>query len=62
MALRYHGALPRATAIPGSTAMRLRFLEDQEVTLFAAIPVGILAGIVTTLFKDALEASGLVMF
>ncbi|KAB0603158.1 ClcB-like voltage-gated chloride channel protein [Cupriavidus pauculus] len=42
--------------------MRLRFLEDQEVTLFAAIPVGILAGIVTTLFKDALEASGLVMF
>ncbi|MGO4304858.1 ClcB-like voltage-gated chloride channel protein [Cupriavidus sp. RAF12] len=42
--------------------MRLRFLEDQEVTLFAAIPVGILAGIVTTLFKEALEASGLVMF
>ena len=42
--------------------MRLRFLEDQEVTLFAAIPVGILAGIVTTLFKAALESSGLVMF
>ncbi len=42
--------------------MRLRFLEDQEVTLFAAIPVGILAGIVTTLFKTALESSGLVMF
>lgn len=42
--------------------MRFRFIEDQEVTLFAAIPVGLLAGIVTTLFKDALEASGLVMF
>jgi len=42
--------------------MRFRFLEDQEVTLFAAIPVGLLAGVVTTLFKDALEASGLVMF
>jgi CIC family chloride channel protein len=52
---------------PGAPAtlivpMRLRFLEDQEVTLFAAIPVGILAGIVTTLFKTALESSGLVMF
>ena len=42
--------------------MRFRFVEDQEVTLFAAIPVGLLAGIVTTLFKEALEASGLVMF
>lgn len=42
--------------------MRFRFLEDQEVTLFAAIPVGILAGIATTLFKTALETSGLVMF
>jgi len=42
--------------------MRLRFLEDQEVTLFAAIPVGIAAAIVTTGFKEALEASGVVMF
>lgn len=42
--------------------MRLRFLEDQEVTLFAAIPVGIAAAIVTTAFKEALEASGVVMF
>ncbi|MGO4332783.1 ClcB-like voltage-gated chloride channel protein [Cupriavidus sp. 2TAF22] len=42
--------------------MRFRFIEDQEVTLFTAIPVGIAAAIVTTLFKEALDASGLVMF
>lgn len=42
--------------------MRFRFLEDQEVTLFAAIPVGIAAGVVTTLFKEALESTGAVVF
>ncbi len=42
--------------------MRFRFIEDQEVTLFAAIPVGIVAAIATTLFKAALEAGGLVLF
>ena len=42
--------------------MRLRFLEDQEVTLFAAIPVGIVAAIATTLFKEALEGAGVVLF
>ncbi|CAG2149138.1 Voltage-gated ClC-type chloride channel ClcB [Cupriavidus yeoncheonensis] len=42
--------------------MRFRFLEDQEVTLFAAIPVGILAAIATTLFKEALERAGVVIF
>ncbi|WP_237717020.1 chloride channel protein [Cupriavidus basilensis] len=42
--------------------MRFRFIEDQEVTLFTAIPVGIAAAIVTTLFKEALDASGYVMF
>ncbi|MFS8976903.1 ClcB-like voltage-gated chloride channel protein [Cupriavidus necator] len=42
--------------------MRLRFLEDQEVTLFAAIPVGIVAAIATTLFKEALEGAGVVVF
>jgi len=42
--------------------MRFRFLEDQEVTLFAAIPVGILAAIATTLFKEALERAGYVLF
>ncbi|PZX30474.1 putative voltage-gated chloride channel, clcB-like [Cupriavidus phytorum] len=42
--------------------MRLRFLEDQEVTLLAAIPVGIVAAIATTLFKEALDGAGFVLF
>ncbi|WP_354673278.1 ClcB-like voltage-gated chloride channel protein [Cupriavidus alkaliphilus] len=42
--------------------MRLRFLEDQEVTLLAAIPVGIVAAIATTLFEEALEGAGVVLF
>lgn len=42
--------------------MRFTFLEDQEVTLFAAIPVGVAAGIVTTLFKAALDGAGVVLF
>nr|WP_115708237.1 ClcB-like voltage-gated chloride channel protein [Cupriavidus taiwanensis] len=42
--------------------MRLRFLEDQEVTLLAAIPVGIVAAIATTLFKEALDGAGIVLF
>jgi len=62
VALRYHGDHPSRAPHTLLIVMRLRFLEDQEVTLFAAIPVGILAGIVTTLFKTALESSGLVMF
>lgn len=51
-----------ATAQPPPSVMRFRFLEDQEVTLFAAIPVGIVAAIATSLFKSALEASGIALF
>lgn len=61
MTLRYHGSTP-CPRLPRPLAMRFRFLEDQEVTLFAAIPVGILAGVVTTLFKAALDGAGLVVF
>jgi CIC family chloride channel protein len=42
--------------------MRLAHLEDQEIILLAAIPVGLGAAIVTTLFKMALEGSGIVLF
>ncbi len=42
--------------------MRFRFIEDQEVILFAAIPVGVAAAIATTLFREALEGSGLLLF
>jgi CIC family chloride channel protein len=42
--------------------MRFRHLEDQEVVLLAAIPVGIAAALVTTAFKYALETSGVLMF
>ncbi|MGT2495181.1 hypothetical protein ACU4GD_44525 [Cupriavidus basilensis] len=74
MALRYHGGqarpgpawpCPAGTGMPSpdpsspdDVTMRFRFIEDQEVTLFTAIPVGIAAAIVTTLFKEALDASG----
>lgn len=42
--------------------MRLHYLEDHEITLLAAIPVGVLAAIATTLFTEALEQAGGVIF
>lgn len=42
--------------------MRLRFIEDTELTLLAAVPVGIAAAFVTTLFKAALAASGYALY
>ncbi len=42
--------------------MRFPFLEDHEAILFTAVPVGICAALVTTAFKEALDASGYAMF
>lgn len=42
--------------------MRFTFLNDQRSILFAAVPVGIAAAVATTAFKQALEATGLLLF
>ena len=61
-AVRPRPGPPGAGGFPGCQLHAVQVHRRQGVILFAAIPVGVAAAIATTLFREALEGSGLLLF